>query len=171
MTIHSINTRALAAQAVNEVVQQGRSLTQVMPQFKQKCNELQDAAFLQATVYGALRFYPKLAFFCDQLLEKPIKEKDRVLYDLIIVGLYQLIHMRVPQHAALSETVEAARVLQRPWAAGFINGVLRSYQRREDHYQQALVSKISAFYAHPSWLIDAVKTTYPTRHQVLQHYE
>ena len=165
MTIHSSNMRALAAQVVNEVVQQGRSLTQAMPQFKQKCKALQDAAFLQAMVYGALRFYPKLAFFCDQLLEKPIKEKDQILYDLIIVGLYQLIYMRVPQHAALSATVEAARALQRPWATGFINGVLRSYQRQEDLLQQKLAAKNSAFYAHPVWLLDAIKTAYPTHWQ------
>ena len=161
MTIHSINTRALAAQAVLAVVQQGRSLTQVMPQFKQKCTKLQDAAFLQAMVYGALRFYSTLAFFSEQLLEKPLKEKDQVLLILIIIGLYQLIHLRVPHHAALSETVNAARVLKRPWGASLVNAVLRNYLRRRDELQKALSSNEAAFYAHPAWLIEAIQEAWP----------
>jgi 16S rRNA (cytosine967-C5)-methyltransferase len=162
-----VNTRALAAQAVHQVIRDGRSLTQVLPDFKKKCTQPQDAAFLQAMIYGTLRFYPTLAFLGDKLLDKPIKDKDFILYDLIMVGLYQLIHMRVPAHAALSATVEGARVLQRPWATGLVNGILRNFQRKRDALQQALSANEEAYYAHPSWLIEVIKTAWPTEWQTI----
>jgi len=164
---HPVNTRALAAEAVHEVVRNGRSLTQVLPDFKKKCTQPQDAAFLQAMVYGTLRFYPTLAFLADKLLEKPLKDKDFILYDLILVGLYQLMYLRVPAHAALSATVEAARVLERPWATGLVNAVLRNFQRKKDLLQQTLPTNEEAYYAHPAWFIETIKTAWPTEWQTI----
>ena len=51
---------------------------------------------------------------------------------LLLTGLYQLLHATTPEHAAVSETVEAARALGRPRAAGLVNAVLRRFQRERE---------------------------------------
>jgi 16S rRNA (cytosine967-C5)-methyltransferase len=162
-----MNTRALATQAVHAVLTDGYSLSHCLPLFKNKCKTAEDAAFLQALVFGVIRWYPRLEFFANQLLKKPVKQKDNDLLHLIAVGLYQLTDMHVPEHAALAETVEAARLLNKPWATGLINAVLRSYQRRSADLKQLLQSNDAAYYAHPQWLIDTLKIDWPNHWQAI----
>jgi 16S rRNA (cytosine967-C5)-methyltransferase len=157
----SVNTRALATQAIDAILTDGSSLSYCLPLYKNKCTNREDTAFLQALIFGVIRWYPRLAFIANQLLEKPLKQKDRDLEYLIAVGLYQLTDMRVPEHAALAETVEAARVLNKPWATGLVNAVLRSYQRKSENIKKLLQTNEVAFYAHPQWLIDSLKTDWP----------
>lgn len=155
------NTRALATQAIGAILTDGSSLSYCLPLTKKKCNNPEDAAFLQALVFGVIRWYPRLEFIANQLLEKTIKQKDNDLLYLIIIGLYQLTDMHVPEHAALAETVEAARVLKKPWATGLVNAVLRSYQRKSEDIKKILETNEVAFYAHPQWLIDKLKIDWP----------
>jgi len=156
-----MNTRALATQAIHAVLSNGHSLSHCLPLFKKKCKTTQDAAFLQVLVFGVIRWYPRLEFIANQLLEKRIKQKDSDVLYLITVGLYQLTDTCVSEHAALAETVEAASVLNKPWAKGLINAILRSYQRKSEVLKQILQSNETAYYAHPQWLIDALKIDWP----------
>lgn len=162
-----MNTRALATQAIHAVLNDGRSLNQCLPLYKRKCKSVEDAAFLQALVFGVVRWYPRLEYIANQLLEKPIKQKDLDLLYLIAIGLYQLSDMHVAKHAAIAETVEAARILNKPWATGLVNAVLRSYQRKIENISSILPTQENevAFYAHPQWLIDTLKNDWPSRWQ------
>ena len=47
----------------------------------------------------------------------------------LLVGLYQLDHLRTPDHAAVAATVDATASLRAPWARRLVNGVLRRYLR------------------------------------------
>jgi 16S rRNA (cytosine967-C5)-methyltransferase len=58
--------------------------------------------------------------------------KQRTVHYLIMVGFYQLLHTRIPPHAALAETVEGAVAIKRPQLKGLINGVLRQFQRQQE---------------------------------------
>lgn len=162
-----MNIRALATQCITEVLKNGRSLRELLPQFKKRCERAEDAAFFQALVFGVMRWYPRLAFIANQLLSKAIKAKDLELLYLISVGLYQLREMRIPAHAALAETVEAARVLGKPQATGLINAVLRSYQRQSESLEALIEKDPEAHYAHPGWMIDALKTAWPESYSEL----
>ncbi len=152
-----MNTRALATQLITEVLTDGRSLSHSLPEYKIKCQKPEEAAFLQALVFGVIRWYPRLQFISEQLLQKPIKPKEIEIYYLILIGLYQLTDMRIPAHAAISETVETTRVLNKPWAASLVNAVLRSYQRQAETIQAAIPTSDQAYYAHPLWLIQTLK--------------
>lgn len=59
-------------------------------------NNAQDRAFIQELCYGTLRFYPRLTFFANQLLQKPLGKQDTDLHVLILVGLYQLLYLETP---------------------------------------------------------------------------
>ncbi len=58
---------------------------------------------------------------------------------------YQLLHTRIPPHAALAETVEGAVVIKRPQLKGLINGVLRQFQRRQEELLDRIRAKRFAF--------------------------
>lgn len=80
-----------------------------------------DHALLHKMVYGAMRcFYSLEADYSRFCKSKP----DSIAQAALLLGTYQLRHMRIPEHAALSETVSAVQALQ-PKAAGFVNAVLR----------------------------------------------
>ena len=153
-----MNTRFIATQILSGVLNDKRSLSEVLPEGKATCKDTQDAALVQALCFGVLRWYPKLCFITMQLLQKPIKQKDSELLYLLCVGLYQLMDMRIPDHAAISETVEAARLLNKPWATGLINAVLRNYQRLEG---TLTLNTPEALYAHPLWLIKTLQHAWP----------
>jgi 16S rRNA (cytosine967-C5)-methyltransferase len=82
------------------------------------------------------------------------------LHYLLMVGIYQLVHTRIPAHAALAETVEGAVALKRPQLKGLINGVLRQFQRQQEDLIQRMENTDSR-YLHPSWLLNRIKKAYP----------
>lgn len=161
-----MNTRLIATQMLKSVLQDKRSLNEVLPEGKSKCKNTQDQSLVQALCFGVLRWYPKLCFISTQLLQRPLKPKDQDLLYLICVGLYQLIEMRIPDHAAISETVEAARLLNKSWATGLVNASLRNYLRQKDKINLALANTqdplyLEATYAHPLWLINSLQQAWP----------
>ena len=155
-----MNTRALATQLIYEVLTKGHSLSQMLPRFKNQCQHPQDGAFVQALAFGVIRWYPRLTFIANQLLQKPIKPKDIELLYLICIGIYQLMELKIAEHAAIAETVEAVKILHKGWAASFINAILRSYQRQSSHLQKIPLTAEEAYYAHPTWLIQIIKSAW-----------
>lgn len=162
-----MNTRALATQLIHDVLTKKHSLSQVLPHFKKQCKNSEDGAFVQALAFGVIRWYPRLIFIANRLLKKPIKSKDIELLYLICVGLYQLIELRTAEHAAIAETVEAAKVLNKAWAASFVNAVLRSYQRQAQNLQKIPATEEEAYYAHPQWLIQIIKKAWANNWQTI----
>lgn len=155
-----MNLRALAAEVISNVVE-GASLSEVLPYKLTELKDPRDQAFLQAICYGVCRWYFRLETILDHLLDKPLKAKDQDIHSLLLVGLYQLIEMRVPSHAAVAETVEAAKSFKKIWAKGLINAVLRNYQRHSADITQAIQQDSIATYSHPDWIIDRLNTAWP----------
>jgi 16S rRNA (cytosine967-C5)-methyltransferase len=152
------NPRAVASQILAELLSKGKSLALLLPLGVERIDE-KDRGLLQELCYGVARFSPQLSGVIDPLLKKPLREKDTDIYALLLIGVYQLSHMRVPDHAAISETVEAAKQLNKVWAKGFINGVLRQYSRRREILEKNLNDAASK--AHPQWLFDQIKQQWP----------
>src|SRR6185436_20470095 len=75
---------------------------------------------------------------------------------LAIVGLCQLLYTEIPAHAAVAETVEAARQMGHARAAGFINAILRRSQREHAALSAQIDRDIAVRTAHPRWLVAAL---------------
>lgn len=116
---------------------------------------------LKEIVYGVSRWYWKLKAHADRLLQKPLRKKDADVMVLILVGLYQLIELRVPVHAAINETVNACEQLGKSWSKGLVNAVLRSYLRQQD--DPGVVLGDEAKYCHPRWMINLVRDCWPSQ--------
>ena len=156
-----MNTRLIAARALSRVLQDGQSLTAVLESALKAVESGKDRAFIQALCYGVCRTYHRLDFILSELLDKPLKDQD--VKALALVGLYQLKYMRVKPHAAVSETVLAAR--KKPWAKALINALLRSYLREQESLEQKADNVQYAAVSHPDWLIKQIEQDWPQQAQ------
>ncbi len=150
--------RAVAAEIVDAVITGGRSLDAAMTENDSRVSS-NDRSLLRMLCYGVLRNHWRLEGWAGKLLARPLKRKDSVIHALLSVGLYQLSDTRVPDHAAVSQTVEAARLLRRPKHAGVINACLRRFQRDKLAHDAPLNEECR--WNHPGWLIDALKRDWP----------
>ena len=153
------DTRAAAALTIAGVLE-GGSLNQLLPTALETVG-VRDRGLLQQLCYGTLRYYPRLQPQLQQLLSKPLKHRDRDLEALLLLGLYQLEETRVPDHAAVAATVAATRALNKVWAKGLCNAVLRSYLRQRQELLRTLSP--AAVAAHPDWLFDALQRDWPAQ--------
>jgi 16S rRNA (cytosine967-C5)-methyltransferase len=157
-----MNARAQALNFICQVIVAKRSLNEVLKNLSGK-----DAPFIQALCYGVCRAYFRLEYILQLLLEKPLKAKDQDVYCLLLMGLYQLSEMRIPAHAAVSETVALTKTIKKEWAKGLINAVLRNFLRKRDELQPEITKNVSAKYAHPKWLIAKLKQDWPEDWQAI----
>ncbi len=126
-----------------------------------------DLGLLKEFCFGTARWWLRLAPLAGLLLKHPLKPRDGDIHALILLGLYQLEYMRVAPHAAVAETVEAVRILDKPWAAALVNGVLRRFQRERETLLARVDRDPSARHAHPQWLMEALQKEWPDRWEVL----
>ncbi len=91
----SANLRAVAATCCYQVVDQGKSLSDVLPKAQQQFDNPADKALLQEICFGVMRQLPLLDYVCQQLMAKPLIKQLRPLQFLIYVGIYQLKFLRV----------------------------------------------------------------------------
>ncbi|VAX06261.1 16S rRNA (cytosine(967)-C(5))-methyltransferase [hydrothermal vent metagenome] len=157
------SSRAIAADIICQVAG-GRSLSDELSRRLDKAQPDQ-RPLIQELCYGVMRWHPRLVALIRLLLQRPLKSKDGDVHALILLGCYQLLYMRVADHAAVTETVEATRALGKPWAAGLVNGVLRRLQREQKKLLQILEQDPVAHNACPAWLLDALQTAWPRHWQ------
>ena len=160
------STRVISAAIITAVVIEGRSLSQVAPTALREIPNERDRAFVQACTFGVLRHYFTLKARLATLMPKPLRRKDADLEALLLVGLFQIQHMGVATHAAVSATVDGARELNKDWACRLVNGVLRAALRNPPNAADACQS-LSEF---PQWMIEQVRHDWPAAWRtVLEH--
>ncbi|HRZ51607.1 MAG TPA: 16S rRNA (cytosine(967)-C(5))-methyltransferase RsmB [Candidatus Contendobacter sp.] len=155
-----MNVRAIAAQALGQVLGEGRSLAVVLPPALARVAP-RDRGLLRELCYGVCRWQPELQVLLDGLLNRPLDPREPMVRALLLVGLYQLHHLRIPDHAAVAETVAAARQVRKPWAASLTNAVLRSFPRRRVELLARVEADTAARTAHPRWLLETLQRDWP----------
>lgn len=162
MAANGAASRAAAALALYQVLEQQKSLSQVLPSLNERL-ESRDRALTQTICYGVLRVLPQLNFIIRQLLSKPLKKDLLVLHSLLLVGVYQLLYMRTSDHAAVAATVEATVLLKQSRQKALINAILRNVQRQRESFEAQLCEHPELQHNHPRWLADLVQLHYPAR--------
>ncbi|MCV6603863.1 MAG: 16S rRNA (cytosine(967)-C(5))-methyltransferase RsmB, partial [Porticoccaceae bacterium] len=161
-----MDVRVAAAKAIASALREQGSLATLVPEFQGKVKP-RDRALLQELCFGTLRYYPRFALILEELLSKPFKVKDTDLQALLACALYQLLETRIPPHAAIGESVQAAVGLKKHWAKGLINGVLRRFDREKEAICSQLAEKFLYRWAHPQWLADALQAAWPEDWQAI----
>lgn len=159
-----LSSRAVAAQLILQVLDKGQSLSALMPEAQTKLAE-KDVPFVQEITFGVCRVLPRLEWIIRLLVKKPLKGKTRLAHCLLLVGLYQILYMRVPTHAAVGEVVNATKSLKLDSFKGLVNGVLRQFLRE----QESILSKVDKHWQtnHPEWLVNKLKKAYPNWREII----
>lgn len=164
--LHS-NIRAICAQAIFNVLEDGQSLSTALTLSSHKIAE-KDRALVQEICFGVMRVLPELNFYIHTLMSKVLTGKNRVLHYLLLVGIYQILYTRIPEHAAVGETVNAVNELKKSALKGLVNGVLREFLRQQASLQQKFIQdkkQQTSQTLHPSWLLNRLKQAYPQQWQ------
>lgn len=155
----ALNIRAAAAKCIFAVIDKGRSLSDELPSQISKIDP-KDKGLLQECCYGVLRVLPELEHEVRSLMDKPLVGKQRVAHFLLLVGLYQLKYMRIPDHACVAETVAACPALKCNHLKGLVNAILRNFLRKKaNNDNEELPDAIK--YNHPGWFIKKLQAGYP----------
>lgn len=156
----------LSAIANLAAVVDGRSLDAVLADSAEALPE-QERSFAAELSYGLCRWYRQLHAIVAARLQKPLRDKDRDLHFLLMLGVWQLLHGRMPAHAAISSCVDLTRSLDKPWAGKLVNAILRRVQReqadQQSELQQLLAGDLSIRFAQPKWFVRGMGKAWPDR--------
>jgi 16S rRNA (cytosine967-C5)-methyltransferase len=131
-----------------------------------------DAAFATEVVYGTLRMRGLLDAVLTACSTRPVDKVDLRVLQMLRMGAYQLLFMRVPDHAAVAATVEVARVALTDGPARFVNAVLRRVAERDVAAWVTAVAPnpvtdpaghLAVRYSHPEWIVRAFADALGTR--------
>ena len=150
----------MAAALLGEVLA-GRNLNEVLNALWRREPDLlpRTRGAVQDLSFGALRYFARLEYILQALITRPITHEG--VRCLLMVSLYQLIYSKTRPYAVVDRAVESARGMDAPWAAGFVNGVLRNFLRSKEEMLARADSFEPARYAHPQWWIDRLRLDYP----------
>ncbi|HCK76952.1 MAG TPA: 16S rRNA (cytosine(967)-C(5))-methyltransferase [Gammaproteobacteria bacterium] len=147
---------AAAARIVHDVTAKGRSLEAATTSHLPK-GDVHRGSETREIAWGAVRWWFRYDRLLSSRLHRPIRRRDRILQSLIICGLYQLDHLREPDYAITSGTVDAASLLGASKAKGLVNAVLRARLRDGEVLPQDEETDL----ATPGWLIKLIRDTWP----------
>jgi len=143
---------ALVAEGLLQVVRDGRSLDHVLPELTGRA-QAAHRSVVQAMSYEVLRHYEQLAWWRDQLLDRPLNPRAAEVGMLLLVGLERLTGSKREPSRVVNAAVHAARELNHNWATGLVNAVLRRAVRQIEAGETPLAEAPPAVRARlPDWL-------------------
>lgn len=113
-----------------------------------------DAALATRLCFGVLQNQLLLDYYLNQLSKVDVEKMEATVRNSLRIGAYQILFLdRVPNHAAVSESVNLARKgSKNPRSAGLVNGVLRALVRQKDQLEPPEDPALR--YSHPKWLAE-----------------
>ncbi len=118
-----------------------------------------DRAFIKEILFGSLRWYSKLYWILQKTSSRDLGESPGEVVAALVVGTYQIYYMdKVPDRAAVNESVEYVRKKGQANACSFVNGILRQIAKRAQYFpkpdkEKEPVEYLAMQFAHPKWLV------------------
>ncbi|WP_405857429.1 rRNA cytosine-C5-methyltransferase [Streptomyces sp. NBC_01515] len=162
--------RFLAFEALRAVDERDAYANLVLPPLLRKAREkgdfdARDAALATELVYGTLRKQGTYDAIIASCVDRPLREVDPPVLDVLSLGVHQLLGTRIPTHAAVSASVELARVVLGDGRAKFVNAVLRKVaqddldtwiERVAPPYDDDPEDNLAIVHSHPRWIVSAL---------------
>ena len=141
-----VETRKIAIQCLYRIEETSSFANIIVPKMIEKSSlELRDRNLVTEIVYGATRMRRSLDWVIDRYL---VSQPPAKLRSALRVGAYQIIHTRIPDHAAVNATVSAVAKKNK----GVVNAVLRRIAEESDIKWPDDGTKLS----YPNWIIDTL---------------
>ena len=128
--------------------------------------EGRDAAFATELASGTIRRRGTYDAILAACIDRPLSKVESKVLDALRIGTHQLLSMRVPDHAAISTTVDLVRARVNTGAGNFVNAVLRSVSERDlDEWtekvtpdQRASPTRYAEItFSHPAWIVNELR--------------
>ncbi|MEU9188800.1 transcription antitermination factor NusB [Streptomyces sp. NPDC048484] len=162
--------RMLAFDALRAVDERDAYANLVLPPLLRKAREKgdfdgRDAALATELVYGTLRRQGTYDAVIAACVDRPLREVDPPVLDVLSLGAHQLLGTRIPTHAAVSATVDLARVVLGDGRSKFVNAVLRKISRQDldgwieqvaPPYDEDAEDHLAVVHSHPRWIVSAL---------------
>ena len=153
-------SRLVAYELITQVNRQGAYANLRLPELllKTKMN-LADRAFTTELAYGTLRMQARYDYIASKFIDRTFAELDEKIVDLLRMGIHQITQMRVADHAAVSETVEVAKLVAGESKASYVNAILRKVVANSNDLLEikdfTTLRRLSIQYSHPEWIISS----------------
>ncbi|GGW50861.1 rRNA cytosine-C5-methyltransferase [Streptomyces lucensis JCM 4490] len=162
--------RILAFEALRAVDERDAYANLVLPPLLRKAREkgdfdARDAALATELVYGTLRRQGTYDSVISACVDRPLREVDPPVLDVLSLGVHQLLGTRIPAHAAVSASVELARVVLGDGRAKFVNAVLRKVAQDDldgwiakvaPPFEEDPEDHLAVVHSHPRWVVSAL---------------
>jgi 16S rRNA (cytosine967-C5)-methyltransferase len=137
-----------------QVVDRGRSLDDVFADswYQSLTASPRDLALSRELAFGLCRWYFALSALLSTRLQKPLRERDRDIEIILLLGLYQLLVINTGAHAAVNETVKLTLSRKKAWARGLVNAVLRAVAR-----DKITLDSNTQAQAYPDWISKRIR--------------
>ncbi len=152
--------RLLAYELITQVNREGAFANIRLPELLRKSKLLPiDRNLATEISYGTLRMQHRHDFIAKKYIDRDFESLDTQIQDLLRMGIHQLTQMRVPDHAAVGETVEVARYVAGDSKASYVNAVLRKVaidsKIEEEIKDFPIAQRLSIEYSHPIWIVNS----------------
>ena len=132
--------------------------------------DTRDSAFVQELAFGTIRNWMLYEKIIEAAASRKIDDIEPDAQIVLVLGVHQLLEMRVPTHAAINESVNLAKTKASKGSVGFVNAVLRKIALKDKDDWIDLVTKglseldaLSIQYSHPTWIVQAFKAALASR--------
>lgn len=146
---HKLSYRAKVILVIEEILN-GKSLSELLDPLLES-TEMSSRGFVHELLLGTLRQWWALSRISESLIENPVT--DQGVQAAINIGLYQLIYMNIPEYAAINDTVEALKQLDKGYGTGLVNAILRKTQKSKAKFTK----KVNKNHSLPNWLAKHLK--------------
>lgn len=143
--------------AVNQLLQLDRASRSFYSDETLPIRAQRDHRLVKEYIQGIMRQRRWLDFVLDHYYSGDLKKIETKLLWILRLGVYDLLMLRTPAHAAINEAVELAKKEVRAGAGKLANGILRTVDRNRyslpDPSGLDEIERMGVTYSHPDWLV------------------
>ena len=160
-----VNTRKIAVKALMEVSKNhAYSNITLNKIFSENNLDPNEKSFVTALFYGVLDRKISIDYLLSLFIKKPLKKITPLTLEALRIAVYQIYFMdKVPESAAVNESVKIVKSSKEQFNASFVNGVLRNLLREKPELPKSNDKiSLSIKYSCPMWIIDSFIADYGT---------
>ncbi len=119
-----------------------------------------DRSLAKEILFGSLRWYKKILWILQHTASRDLGKLSPQVRSALVLGTYQIFYMdKIPERAAVNESVEYIKEKKDHGAVGFVNGILRQIARRAEYFtkpdkKKNPVEYLALQFSHPDWLVE-----------------
>lgn len=146
------NAREEALKILYRVEYEGAYPNIVLKELSEDISPL-DKALITNIVYGSISRRLTLDYIIEQKSKIKLKKLSRYIHLILKMGIYQLVFMdKIPQSAAVNESVKLAKRYGHSASSGYVNGILRNVAKNGFEYPKDKVERLSVEFSYPLWI-------------------